>query len=179
MFTRRQESNQHGKGACKTRTRSVPGTDARAWVCALEADAKGVCMNEVVTLSRGVEINDIRPLICELRGQAETKELIANCDRFKMRKHSSSRRCGVWGAMRQVHEDRLRNLPRPLHHRRPEGNLLDGRIAKGRGATDLRRRENGRGGHSGASRVDPQGDGGSARIRQGPEGLCVERVQRQ
>lgn len=27
-------------------------------------------MNEVVTLSRDVEINDIRSLICELRGQA-------------------------------------------------------------------------------------------------------------
>jgi len=91
---------------------------------------------------------------------------IANCDRFKMRKRSSSRRCGVWDAMRQVHEDRLRNLPRPLHHRRPEGNLLDGRVAEGRGATDLRRRENGRGGHSGASRIDPQGDGGTAGIRQ-------------
>ena len=27
-------------------------------------------MNEVLTLGRDVEINDIRPLICELRGQA-------------------------------------------------------------------------------------------------------------
>ena len=41
-------------------------------------------MNEVVTLIRDVEINDIRPLVCELRGQAEMKELIANCDRFKI-----------------------------------------------------------------------------------------------
>ena len=88
-------------------------------------------MNEVVTLSRDVEINDISPLICELRGQAvmldrdlaaiyhvltgrlneavkrnlarfppefmfqlsetEMRELIANCDRFKMMKHSPSR----------------------------------------------------------------------------------------
>ena len=88
-------------------------------------------MNEVETLSRDAEINDIRPLICELRGQAvmldrdlaaiyqvmtgrlneavkrnlarfppefmfqlsetEMRELIANCDRFKMMKHSPSR----------------------------------------------------------------------------------------
>ena len=58
---------------------------------------------------------------------------------------------GVRGAVRQVHEDPLRNLPRPLHHRRSEGSLLDGGLAEGRGATDIRRRENGRGGHSGAS----------------------------
>ena len=88
-------------------------------------------MNEIATINTGVEVDDIRPLICELRGQAvmldrdlaslyhvmtgrlneavkrniarfpaefmfqlsdsEMKELIANCDRFKMMKHSPSR----------------------------------------------------------------------------------------
>ena len=88
-------------------------------------------MNEIVTIDTNVEISDIRPLICELRGQAgmldrdlaslyhvmtgrlneavkrniarfpaefmfqlsdsEMRELIANCDRFKMMKHSPSR----------------------------------------------------------------------------------------
>ena len=87
--------------------------------------------NDIVTLNTEVEISDIRPLICELRGQAvmldrdlasiyhvmtgrlneavkrnlarfppefmfqlsdlEMKELIANCDRFRMMKHSPSR----------------------------------------------------------------------------------------
>ena len=86
-------------------------------------------MNEIATTTE-VEVNDIRPLICELRGQAvmldrdlaslyhvmagrlneavkrniarfpaefmfqlsdsEMKELIANCDRFRMMKHSPS-----------------------------------------------------------------------------------------
>lgn len=86
-------------------------------------------MNEITTTTE-VEVNDIRPLICELRGQAvmldrdlaslyhvmagrlneavkrniarfpaefmfqlsdsEMKELIANCDRFRMMKHSPS-----------------------------------------------------------------------------------------
>ena len=176
-------------------------------------------MNEVETLSRDVEVNDIRPLICELRGHAvmldrdlaaiyqvmtgrlneavkrnlarfppefmfqlsetEMRELIANCDRFKMMKHSPSRMYafteqGVRGAMRQVHEDRLRNLPRPLHHRRSEGNLLDGGLAEGRGTADLRRRENGCGGRSRASRIDPQGDIGTAGIRQRGSEWCVK-----
>ena len=88
-------------------------------------------MNEIATINTGVEVDDIRPLICELRGQAvmldrdlaslyhvmtgrlneavkrniarfpaefmfqlsdsEMKELIANCDRFKMMKHSPPR----------------------------------------------------------------------------------------
>ena len=88
-------------------------------------------MSEIVTINAEVEVSDIRPLICELRGQAvmldrdlaslyhvmtgrlneavkrnlarfpaefmfqlsdsEMKELIANCDRFKMMKHSPSR----------------------------------------------------------------------------------------
>ena len=88
-------------------------------------------MREIVTINTEVEISDIRPLICELRGQAvmldrdlaelyhvmtgrlneavkrnlarfppefmfqllyeEMKELIANCDRFKVMKHSPSR----------------------------------------------------------------------------------------
>ena len=88
-------------------------------------------MNEIATTDTEVEVNDIRPLICELRGQAvmldrdlaslyhvmtgrlneavkrniarfpaefmfqlsdsEMKELIANCDRFRMMKHSPSR----------------------------------------------------------------------------------------
>ena len=139
--------------------------------------------NDIVTLNTEVEISDIRPLICELRGQAvmldrdlasiyhvmtgrlneavkrnlarfppefmfqlsdlEMKELIANCDRFRMR---------------QVHEDHLRHLPRPLHHRRPEGNLLDRSIAKGRRPLDLRRRQNGCGGHPWSPRFNPQGD---------------------
>ena len=57
--------------------------------------------------------------------------------------------------MRQVHEDHLRHLPRPLHHRRSEGNLLDGRIAEGRGPPDLRRREDGSRSHPWASRFNP------------------------
>ena len=88
-------------------------------------------MNEITTINADIEVSDIRPLICELRGQAvmldrdlaslyqvmtgrlneavkrniarfppefmfqlsddEMKELIANCDRFKMMKHSPSR----------------------------------------------------------------------------------------
>ena len=88
-------------------------------------------MNEIAAINTGVEVDDIRPLICELRGQAvmldrdlaslyhvmtgrlneavkrnlarfpaefmfqlsdsEMKELIANCDRFKMMKHSPPR----------------------------------------------------------------------------------------
>ena len=92
---------------------------------------EGGGMREIVTINTEVEISDIRPLICELRGQAvmldrdlaslyhvmtgrlneavkrniarfpaefmfqlsdlEMKELIANCDRFKMMKHSPSR----------------------------------------------------------------------------------------
>ena len=88
-------------------------------------------MNEVMQNGAEIEICDIRPLICELRGQAvmldrdlaelyhvmtgrlneavkrniarfppefmfqlsdeEMKELIANCDRFKVMKHSPSR----------------------------------------------------------------------------------------
>ena len=88
-------------------------------------------MNEITTINAEIEVSDIRPLICELRGQAvmldrdlaslyqvmtgrlneavkrniarfppefmfqlsddEMKELIANCDRFKMMKHSPSR----------------------------------------------------------------------------------------
>ena len=88
-------------------------------------------MKEIMTVNTEVEISDIRPLICELRGQAvmldrdlaslyhvmtgrlneavkrniarfpaefmfqlsdlEMKELIANCDRFRMMKHSPSR----------------------------------------------------------------------------------------
>ena len=88
-------------------------------------------MNEIATTNTEVEVNDIRSLICELRGQAvmldrdlaslyhvmtgrlneavkrniarfpaefmfqssdsEMKELIANCDRFRMMKHSPSR----------------------------------------------------------------------------------------
>ena len=88
-------------------------------------------MNEITTTNAEIEVSDIRPLICELRGQAvmldrdlaslyqvmtgrlneavkrniarfppefmfqlsddEMKELIANCDRFKMMKHSPSR----------------------------------------------------------------------------------------
>ena len=88
-------------------------------------------MNEIETVNTEIEVSDIRPLICELRGQAvmldrdlasiyhvmtgrlneavkrnlarfppefmfqlsdsEMKELIANCDRFKMMKHSPSR----------------------------------------------------------------------------------------
>ena len=88
-------------------------------------------MNDVTKIDAEVEVCDIRPLICELRGQAvmldrdlaalyhvmtgrlneavkrnlvrfppefmfqlsdaEMKELIANCDRFKMMKHSPSR----------------------------------------------------------------------------------------
>ena len=83
------------------------------------------------------------------------------------------------GAMRQVHEDRLRDLPRQLHHRRPEGNLLDGRLAEGRGAADLRRRENRRGGHSGTSRINPQGDIGTTGIRQGQEGGVFRRSTEQ
>ena len=87
-------------------------------------------MREIVTINTEVEISDIRPLICELRGQVvmldrdlaslyhvmtgrlneavkrniarfpaefmfqlsdlEMKELIANCDRFRMMKHSPS-----------------------------------------------------------------------------------------
>ena len=87
--------------------------------------------NQIATINTEVEISDIRPLICELRGQAvmldrdlaslyhvmtgrlneavkrniarfpaefmfqlsdsEMKELIANCDRFRMMKHSPSR----------------------------------------------------------------------------------------
>ena len=63
-----------------------------------------------------------------------------------------------------------RNLPRPLHHRRSEGNLLDRRVAQGRWPTDLRRGEDGRGDHPWASRINPQGDVGSAGIRQRQEG---------
>ena len=88
-------------------------------------------MNEISTTNAEVEVSDIRPLICELRGQVvmldrdlaslyhvmtgrlneavkrniarfpadfmfqlsdlEMKELIANCDRFRMMKHSPSR----------------------------------------------------------------------------------------
>ena len=88
-------------------------------------------MNEIATTNTEVEVNDIRSLICELRGQtvmldrdlaslyhvmtgrlneavkrniarfpaefmfqlsdSEMKELIANCDRFRMMKHSPSR----------------------------------------------------------------------------------------
>ena len=88
-------------------------------------------MNEIATTDTEVEVNDTRPLICELSGQAvmfdrdlaslyhvmtgrlneavkrniarfpaefmfqlsdsEMKELIANCDRFRMMKHSPSR----------------------------------------------------------------------------------------
>ena len=74
-----------------------------------------------------------------------------------------------FSAMGSVHEDRLRNLPRPLHHRRSEGTLLDGRVIEGCGTPDLRCGENGRGGHPGASRVDPQGDVGKRRLSNGQD----------
>ena len=59
---------------------------------------------------------------------------------------------------------------RPFHHRRPEGNLLDWRVAQGLGPPHLRRGEDGRGDHPWASRINPQGDVGTAGIRQRQEG---------
>ena len=111
-------------------------------------------------------MSDIEKEYC-LRCQIDTLNgkrgglLIANCDRFRIMKHSPSRMYAFTEQgvamlsavlkrdiairesirMRQVHEDHLRHLPRPLHHRRSEGNLLDRRIAEGRGPPNLRRGE--------------------------------------
>ena len=95
-------------------------------------------------------MSDIEKEYC-LRCQIDTLNgkrgglLIANCDRFRIMKHSPSRMYAFTEQgvamlsavlksdiairesirMRQVHEDHLRHLPRPLHHRRSEGNLLE------------------------------------------------------
>ena len=138
-------------------------------------------MREIVTINTEVEISDIRPLICELRGQAvmldrdlaslyhvmtgrlneavkrniarfpaefmfqlsdlEMKELIANCDRFRMMKHSPSRMYAFTEQGMAMSSGGLR----PSH---------------------LRRREDGRRNHPRASRLNPQGNIGTPRIRQ-------------
>ena len=168
MLAKRQETNRHRKGTWKTRMRPVPRPEARARSYALDPLHRGLPPESCSCQLRTVSYQHF-----SARGSAPgAAELVANCDRFKMMKLSSSRMYafteqGIRGAMRQVHEDHLRNLPRPFHHRRSEGNLLDGRLAEGRGTADLRRRENGCGGHSGASRINPQGDIGTAGIRQG------------
>lgn len=59
---------------------------------------------------------------------------------------------------------------RPFYHRRPEGNLLDRRIAQGCGPLDLCRGEDGGGSHFWTARFNPQGDVGTVGIRQREEG---------
>ena len=138
-------------------------------------------MREIVTINTEVEISDIRPLICELRGQAvmldrdlaslyhvmtgrlneavkrniarfpaefmfqlsdlEMKELIANCDRFRMMKHSPSRMYAFTEQGVAMSSGGLR----PSH---------------------LRRREDGRRNHPWSSRLHPQSNNGTPRIRQ-------------
>ena len=161
-------------------------------------------------------MSDIEKEYC-LRCQIDTLNgkrgglLIANCDRFRIMKHSPSRMYAFTEQgvamlsavlksdiairesirMRQVHEDHLRHLPRPLHHRRSEGNLLENapkkrtcvsqgrfgesrtrrahkrlrRVAQGRMLPDLRRREDGSRSHPWASRFNPYGNVRTAGIR--------------
>ena len=97
---------------------------------------------------------DAKSLLIKFIRRAK-KELI--CDALQ-RRAGGIRLRGVRRTMRKVHEDHLRNLPRPFHHRRSEGNFLDRRIAEGRRPPDLRCSEDGRRGHSRASRINPQGD---------------------
>ena len=59
---------------------------------------------------------------------------------------------------------------RPFYRRRPEGNLLDRRVAQRRGPLDLRCGEDGGGSHSWTARFNPQGDVGTTGIRQRQEG---------
>ncbi len=44
------------------------------------------------------------------------------------RRTGGNRLRGVRQTMRQFHEDDLRHLPRPVHNRRPEGDILDWRL---------------------------------------------------
>ena len=164
-------------------------------------------MREIVTINTEVEISDIRPLICELRGQAvmldrdlaslyhvmtgrlneavkrniarfpaefmfqlsdsEMKELIANCDRFRMMKHSPSRMYafteqGVAMLSTVLKSDTaIRESIRIMKVRKRLRCL-----AQGRWTTNLHRCQNGSRNHPRTSRLNPQGDNGMPRIRQ-------------